>query len=70
MTIQIHQTAADLSICIYCSTNKTVQCALCKDRVCTAHRVKVQGYVAEGAIDMCLSCAIYIDTIVVPKYSQ
>lgn len=70
MKVQICQSATNLSVCTYCDTSETVQCPLCKDRICTKHRVKVQGYAAEGAVDMCEACAKYIDTIVVPRYSQ
>jgi hypothetical protein len=70
MTSHIHQKGVDTFVCTHCHTNKTSRCALCKDRICTTHHVKVQGYAPEGAVAMCQSCAKYIDTIVSPKYSQ
>jgi hypothetical protein len=59
--------------CSDCKESRNTICAICKDPVCSKHRKKIQGYLPQASVILCLDCADdflnYCWEFVSPRYA-
>jgi 3-methyladenine DNA glycosylase Tag len=59
--------------CPDCKESRSITCAICKDPVCNKHRKKIQGYLPQASVILCLECADafqhYCWEFVSPRYA-
>ena len=59
--------------CSDCKESRNTVCAICKEFVCSKHRKKIQGYLPQASVFLCLDCADafqhYCWEFVSPRYA-
>ena len=59
--------------CPDCKESRSAICAICKEFVCSKHRRKVQDYLPQASVILCMDCADaflnYCREFVSPRYA-
>lgn len=65
--------STDTLVCPDCQESRSTICAICKQSVCNKHRRKVQGYLPQASVMLCVECADaflnYCWEFVSPRYA-
>lgn len=63
----------DTPVCPDCQKSRSTICAICKNFVCHKHQRKVQGYLPQASVILCVECADaflhYCREFVSPRYA-